>query len=141
MNWPIRTMEPGDNNYVLKTWLKFMRSQDPFSRMSTNAYSKYSSRIHGLIRCCDTHVCQDTVDPTLIYGFITFDPIIKCVHMVNVRKDFRHHHIATSLVNSAFGPGPRHLRYTAYTKYIPMYDLEQKWGLREYDPYIIDGEV
>lgn len=136
INWPIRPAEASDKNYILKTWLKWVRAQDPYHQMSPRAFDKYSAKVHGVVGACPTHICHDTQDKGLIYGFITFDPIIRCVHMCNVRKDFRRHRIGTELVVSAFG-STKELRCSHYTKTLDAL----KWDFVEYDPYLLEGEL
>ena len=140
MNWPVRPMEPGDRDYVLDTWRRFSRSKFPMSEMSPAAFTKYMARIHAIVGVCPTLICHDTEDPTLIYGFITFDPIIRCIHMVNVRNKFRGHKIATTLVRAAFG-GFGGIKHSITVKPLRTLGLAAKWGLTEFDPYLLEGEV
>lgn len=138
MNWPIRPMEPGDRGYVLDTWRRFSRNKFPMSEMSPDAFSKYMARVHAVVGVCPTLVCHDPEDPTLIYGFITYDPILRCIHMVNVRNQFRGHNIGTALVRAALGEHGG-IKYSMHVKQINR--LLEKWGLDGFDPYLLEGEV
>lgn len=141
-----RRIEQGDVPYIADSWLRHMRSQFPFKAMSKVAFSKYSSRVHGAIAVCDTIICYDIEEPSLIYGYInykisTVGPMtIPIVNMVYVRSPFRRNLIASNLINLTVGQyGP--LTYTNLSREISKYKLEAKWNLRNFDPYIMEGDL
>lgn len=146
MNLPIRPMQAGDRSYIIKTWVLSLRSQFPFSEMCSDAIAKYSKRVESLLDTADVLVACDTERPDLVYGFICYEQgkylgvDAPTLHFIHVRYKFRENGIASQMFYTAF---PKHedVTYTHITKALHYAKLKEKWKLRHYDPYYIEGAL
>jgi GNAT superfamily N-acetyltransferase len=143
---PIRPARPGDRNYIIKSWVRSISGQFPFSRMSPTAINKYSKRVESLIDTAITVAACDPQNDDVVYGFACGESGAylgvesPTLHYVWVRKPFRQRGIGTSLVRTIF-PNGEPLIYTHITKAIHNANLEKAWNLSEYDPYYVEGAL
>ena len=146
MNWPIRKMEPNDRGYIIKSWVLSLRNQFPFSEMSPDALNKYSKRVEALIDTADVLVAHDEKRPDLIYGFVCFEKgkylgvEAPTMHYIYTRRKFRKNGIAASLFQAAFDEGDC-ITFTHLTKAVHYAKLKEKWNLKYFDPYFVEGAL
>jgi len=143
---PIRPARRGDKNYIIKSWVRSMRGQFPYSKMSSGAIRKYAKRVEALIATTITLVACDPEDGDVVYGFVCGESgrylgvESPTLHYVWVRKQFRQNGIGTALVRTIF-PNSEPLTYTHITKAVHYANLEEKWNLRNFDPYFVEGAL
>lgn len=139
-------MEPGDRGYVIKSWVLSLRNQFPFSEMCPDALSKYSKRVEALIDTADVLVAYDEKRPDLIYGFVCFENgkylgvDAPTLHYIYTRRKFRNNGIASILFQAAFNKGDR-ITFTHLTKAVHYAKLKEKWNLKYFDPYYVEGAL
>lgn len=144
--FPIRPALQSDRNYIIKSWVRSLSNQFPFSEMSSNAIAKYSKRVEALLDSCVTIVACDEQNSDVVYGFACGEKGLylgvdsPTLHYVWVRKPFRLYGIASSLVRKIFPDGDK-LIYTHITKAVQHADLKRRWNLVEFDPYFIEGAL
>lgn len=97
----IRSMEPGDEGYVYETWLSDLREADASflpNDLWFPAHREVLSRVlaHPLTQAV---VLADSVDPTIIYGYLIRDP--EYLHWVHIRRGkWRHQNLAKQLLQA-----------------------------------------
>jgi GNAT superfamily N-acetyltransferase len=143
---PIRPARDSDRNYIVKSWVRSMSGQFPYSRMSAKGVNKYAKRVSALLDTGVTVVACDPENDDVVYGFACGESgeylgvESPTLHFVWVRKPFRRNGIGTSLVRTIF-PAGEPLIYTHITKDIHHANLEEAWNLVEFDPYYIEGAL
>lgn len=139
-------MAPSDAPYIIKSWVRSLQKQFPFSEMSAKAVRKYARRVEALLATTVCVVACDKENGDVIYGFACGDcgkylgiesPTL---HYVWVRRSFRQNGIGTCLIRTLFQNGEP-LIYTHTTKAIQYASLKKKWNLVEFDPYYIEGAL
>jgi hypothetical protein len=139
-------MRPTDRNYLIKSWVMSIRSQFPFSEMSSTAIAKYAKRVEALLGVADTLVACDPKNEDVVYGFVCYEAgeylgrQAPTLHYVWTRKQFRRLGVAGQMVREAL-PGAAKIIYTHYTKEITRARLKEKWNLGEFDPYFVEGAL
>ena len=148
---PIRQYQPTDAHYIVKTCVRTLQSQFPFSKMSPVARRKLGERILSMLPKIKCLVAHDPQDPWIVYGFLAYEDeqylshITPTVHFIWTYKELRNNGIATSLLGQAFGKDWPPLYYTYITDDLRLHGLYNKWRLKHYDPYLaevpINGQI
>jgi hypothetical protein len=147
-----RPYRPTDAPYIIKSWVRSLEKQFPYSEMSPAAVGKMAKRIEALLAISACVVACDPVNDDVIYGFACgscgryLGVEAPTLHYVWVRRGqsgtpgFRHNGIGTALVKKLF-PSNEAIIYTHITKAIHHAGLKEKWNLKQYDPYFIEGAL
>lgn len=147
MNWPVRPIKPTDKNFITRSWIMSMRGQFPVSQLSKEAVSKFSARVRALVDVANVAVVCDPKNEDVIYGFCCYETglylgkDIPTLHYIWTRRAMRRNGIGQFLMEYCFGKALPPIHYTHTTRYLGYGKIKQKWSLKHYDPYLIEGAL
>lgn len=130
----IRRRIPGDDDdLIYNSWIKCLGQYDPFSKLDR---SWYSTAQHGVISkllgVSDVYIAQHQTYEDQIYGYLVGDSERRLLHWVYTKAPFRKAHVATRLMNHAYGDYTHPVEITVKTPAISHHI--ERWNL-EYRPY------
>lgn len=116
----IRSLQYGDRNFILNSWLKSYRNSPATDRMENAAYYYEQSRvINDFLDHCPVIIACDPKDPSNIFGYLVYQFIdgYFVLHYIYVKHAFRSKGVGKYLVERAgFKVGEDTAFYTHHTK-------------------------
>lgn len=123
----IRNRRDDDEDFIYSSWINTLQKTHPFNLVDKNwFYSAQHGVIDKLLKASDVLVaCQPGVEDQ-VYGYLVVGQG-RCLHWLYTKHMFRKEHVATRLMERAFGDFQEGIEFTIGTPAINYH--KRRWNL------------
>ena len=128
----LRPAHLGDMNFIYNSWMKQVRTHQPFDKMSPEDFKAHKVKvIDPILESCNVIMAHDPESENVDWGYVVFNGDV--CHFVYVKGDFRDKGFGKALMSAAFEDFQKKTVYCTHLAQ-SFKKLREPWKLC-WDPY------